>query len=92
MGDTVSYSNMDMENNLDLYTLGGLKALLICAILLPGSCLHLFTSTFNLWTQNGNKKWHPKPQILIPSFISIKVNTTLHDPGILYRKNKQLLS
>ena len=66
MGDTVSYSNMDtdMEKN----TLWVVLRLLFCAILLPGSCLHLFTSTFNLGYQTGTESGtHTKNKYFNPS-------------------------
>ena len=51
MGDTVKYSNMDMEISSTWVVL----RLLFCAILLHGSCLHLFTSTFNLGYNTGTE-------------------------------------
>ena len=55
MGDTVSYSLHGTQKN----TLWVVLRLIFCAFLLPGSCLHLFTSTCNLRYKTGTKMWHP---------------------------------
>ena len=59
MGYTVNYSLHGTWKN----TLWVVLRLIFCAILLPGSCLHLFTSTFILGYKTGTEKWHPYPQI-----------------------------
>ena len=63
MGDTVSYSYMDMDS---LYTLGGLKGaiLLLFNFLVLIYILHLQLTSMDIM---GTKKWHPYPlKINIP--------------------------
>ena len=54
--------------------------LIFCAILPPGSCLHLHYLPHG-HTQEQKSGTHIL-KYLIPSFNSIKVNTTIHEPSI----------
>ena len=71
MGDTVSYSNMDTENNLDLYTLGDLKGailLLFYFLVIVYIYIYKFVSTWIYIT--GTKSGTPTLKQYPISFLS----------------------
>ena len=72
MGDTVNHRTATWT-----FTLWVVLRCYFAAVLLPGSCLHLYLTCGLLDTKQEPKKWHTYPQKIIPSFISIKVNTSI---------------